>query len=145
MLQAQSVTMAKNFGYDMHMWTSTGNNSYRMNIINMCDGKKKARVADELAQKLAIRHNMKPNPSYTLEAYLTWIEVAIEKGMSIEFSNFKTVNHKYFKAKGLTQIKDVNHLKLVSCDMKTEGVISLFTKDIIYIRDGKISKIAKYE
>lgn len=144
-LQAQSVNIVKNFGYNMHAWVSTDNDIYRTNIVNMCDGRKKARVCDEIAQKLAIQNNIYSNISYMLDSYLNWIEKAIDTNMSIEFSNFEEVDNRDIVTGDKKYERYADELKFVSCDIKTKGTVSCSTKDLFYIRDGKISKIAKYE
>lgn len=144
-IQAQGLAIAQEYGENLRMWAVTENDNYRTNVEKMCDGKKSTRVADEIAMSLAERNGVMPNISYMLDSYLNWIEKAMQEGLSIEFTDFNVVPIEIITVANSKDAKFAKGLAYVSCNVSVTGAVTYYVKDLICIRDGKITKIAKYE
>lgn len=135
--------IAKSLGENFRLWSVTQSETYRTNIEKMCDGKKSTRVADEIAIDLALKNNNPSINSYELESYLNWLDLRIDE-ISIVFSDFELVDKNKINISNIKDKKMDKELTYVSCKVQISGAFSYNVKDLIYIRDGKISKIDKY-
>lgn len=145
--QKQSADVVAEYGENMRMWTVTENNNYRTNIEKICDGKKKTRVSNDFAMALAKKNPIPPNESYMLDSYLNWIDKELFDSLSIECYNYQSVDKSLIEGRTAKETKfaQSDDKEYISCNMIVHGTVSLTSKDLIYIRDGKITKIAKYE
>lgn len=144
---SQGLSTAKNYGESMKQWSVTENDRYRRIIERICDGKKSTRIADEIAMDLAYKNGYQDNVSYMLDSYLNWIDKAIQKGISIEFSDFNVVNRDKIEGSTYQETKYAQEYDkdYVSCRIKIHGALSYDVYDLICMRNGKITKISKYE
>lgn len=138
-----AIEIARKLGENFRLWSVTQSETYRANIENLCDGKKDTRVADEIANDLAVKNDIKPNTSYELGSYLNWLDLQIDE-ISIVFSDFEIVDKNKISISNSKDKKIDKDLTYVSCHIHVSGAFSYNVKDLIYIRNGKISKIAKY-
>jgi hypothetical protein len=102
-----------------------------------------ARIGNDLMHSLVAYNNIFLKlTSYTLDTYLNLIEENMDS-LSIEFSDFKKEETLLVKSK-LEAIGIGANVEYVSCNVKTRGIISLDTRDLIVIRNGRVSLITKY-
>lgn len=146
-LFSQGLSTAKEYGESMKQWSVTENDRYRSTIERICDGKKSTRIADDIAMDLAYKNGVPSNISYMLDSYLNWIEKAMMKGINIEFLDYKVVNRSEIEGSTYLETKYARETDkdYVSCRIKISGSLSYDVYDLICMRDGKITKIAKYE
>lgn len=140
-IQAQKGEYAvRNFGANMQSWGQTSKLEYQKKLQKLCDGAKSVRVCDEIVESLAPKNGYAVNgSSYFLETYLNCLIKEIKKGIHIQYSNFKTINV------GETTVYDTRGLELIACNIVISGAVNYNVKDLFYVRNGKISKIDKYE
>ncbi len=130
----------RSFGENMQSWGQTSKLEYQKNLQKLCDGAKSVRVCDEIVESLAPKNGYVGNGgSYFLETYLNCLIKEIKKGIRIQYSNFKTVNTSE------TTVYDTRGLELIACNIVISGAVNYNVKDLFYVRNGKISKIDKYE
>lgn len=146
-VKAQGVSTAKEYGESMKQWAATENDSYRRTVERICDGKKSTRIADDIAMDLARKNGVPGNISYMLDSYLNWLEKAMLKGITIEFSDFKVVDKNEIEGTTSYETKYAREYDkdYVSCRIRISGALSYDVYDLIYLRGGKITKIARYE
>lgn len=141
---SQNIEIARNFGENFRLWTVTQSETYRANIEKMCDGKKKTVVADAIATDLAIRNNYPRNKSYELDSYLNWLDKQIDE-ISISFSDFEVISKGDLGIYTTKDLKTAEELSFVACKIQVRGALSYDVQDLLYIRNGKISKIDTYD
>lgn len=130
----------RSFGANMQSWGQTSKLEYQKNLQKLCDGAKSVRVCDEIVESLAPKNGYIGNGgSYFLETYLNCLIKEIKKGIHIQYSNFKTVNVDE------TTVYDTRGLELIACNIVISGAVNYNVKDLFYVRNGKITKIAPYE
>ncbi|HAU86065.1 MAG TPA: hypothetical protein DCW90_11385, partial [Lachnospiraceae bacterium] len=130
----------RSFGTNMQSWGQTSKLEYQKNLQKLCNGAKSVRVCDEIVESLAPKNGYTGmGGSYFLETYLNCLIKEIKKGIRIEYSNFKTINASE------TTAYDTRDLELIACDIVISGAVNYNVKDLFYVRNGKISKIDKYE
>lgn len=146
-LYAQGLSTAKEYGECMKQWSVTENDRYRTTVEKICDGKKSTRVADDIAMGLARDNGVPGNISYMLDSYLNWLEKAMLRGITIEFSDYNIVNRNEIEGSTLQETKYAREADkdYVSCRVKIKGSISYDVYDLICMREGKITKITRYE
>ena len=140
-IQAQkSEYVVRSFATNMQSWGQTSKLEYQQNLKKLCDGAKSVRVADEIVESLAAKNGYMGNSgSYFLETYLNCLIKEIKKGINIQYSNFRTINTSE------TTVYDTKGLDLIACNIVISGAVNYNVKDLFYVRNGKISKIDKYE
>lgn len=140
-IQAQKNENAvRSFAANMQSWSQTTKLEYQRNLQKLCDGAKSVRVTDNIIESLAPKNGyMNAKGSYFLETYLNCLIKEIKKGIHIQYSNFKYVNTNE------TTVSDTKGLELIACDITISGAVNFNVKDLFYVRNGKISKIDKYE
>lgn len=132
--------VVRSFATNMQLWVQTSKLEYQRNLQRLCDGKKKIRVADEIVGDLATKNGYPGvKGAYLLETYLNCLLKEIKKGITIQYSNYRTISA--FE----TTTSDTRGLNLIACDVVVSGAVNYKVKDLFYVRDGKISKIDKYE
>ena len=137
-LQAQGLNIAKEFGDNLRMYVLTDSIDYREKIENLFN-LRSSRIADDFMMALADHYGYPKQKSYMLHTYLNLIEKTIEKDkLSIEFSDFNNENESIVSNRHKSQVE------VVSCRLKIIGSLSLDTKVLIIIRDGKITKTMKF-
>lgn len=136
--QSKAENVVREFGENMQSWILTGSPAFYKNLFQLCNGEKNVRVYDELCTVLFNKHNY-PASSNELPSYLNCIEKEMANGISIKYSNFSPVSPEEVS---ITNLKD---LEFVSCDITVSGSFYHHSKDLFYIRKGKISKIDKCE
>lgn len=141
---AQGIEPAKEYGDQLQLYAQTNKLQHRERVEKICDGKKSTRIADQIAFELAQRFGQGGNRSYDLDSYLNWIESA---ELSINLSDYKVVNN--YDIEGTTA-KETKYAReadkeYVSCRVKVNGNLSFDVYDLICMRDGKVTKVSKYE
>lgn len=145
---AQSPTqVVQSYGDNLHSWSETGSLIYRNNVKNMCNGKKQAVFKDKLAHRLAIENNYGELDFYQLNSFLIWIDKKVGEHIDIRVNNIvqrsnsevydvSSSNRNYSYGK-----KQDDDLKYVSCDIKISGAFDYHGSQLIYVRNGKITKV----
>lgn len=146
-VSAQGLSTAQAYGENLKQWTITENFRYRTNVEEICDGKKSTRIADDIAMDLARRNSVPHNVSYQLDSYLNWIEKAMLNGIKIELSDYEVVDRN--KIEGTT-VQETRYAReadkeYVSCRVRVNGSLSFDVYDLICMRDGKITKVSRFE
>lgn len=146
-VSAQGLSVAREYGENLRQWTSTDNLRYRTNIEKICDGKKSTRIADDIAMDLARRNSQPQNVSYQLDSYLNWIEKAMMSGLNIECSDYKVVDRKDIEGSTAQETKYARKAdkEYVSCRIQVKGSLSYDVYDLICMREGKITKVSRFE
>lgn len=154
-MSAQGLNTARKFGEYLKRWTITKDDGFSKKIANICDGKWNGekistRIADEISQALAPRHNYPRNTSYELNSYLNWITNEIDRGgFSFDFSDYESVDKNRIEGTTSQETKYARgeNKEYVSCRVKVKGKdsLSLDVYDLICMRDGKITLISKFE
>ena len=146
-VSAQGLSVAREYGENLRQWTSTDNFRYRTNIERICDGKKSTRIADDIAMDLARRNSQPQNVSYQLDSYLNWIEKAMMSGLNIECSDYKVVDRKDIEGSTAQETKYAREAdkEYVSCRIQVKGSLSYDVYDLICMREGKITKVSRFE
>lgn len=144
---AQGLKTAQVYGENLKQWTITENYRYRTNVEEICDGKKSTRIADDIAMNLARRNGVPQNVSYQLDSYLNWIEKAMLNGLKIEFSDYDEVDRNIIEGSTAQETKYAREgdKEYVSCRVKVSGSLSFDVYDLICMRDGKITKVSRFE
>ena len=141
--QAQGLRVAREFGLNMELWALTGDLKYRVNIEKYFDDR--TRASDDLTLNLASHAGFpKEKDSYTGCSLINLIErYAVEDTLGISFSDYKVEDNLYVENNLLHQTKSKSGqpLEYVSCSLRTDGVVKLDTKVLLYIRNGIITKI----
>ena len=146
-VSAQGLSTAQEYGENLKQWAATDNLRYRINVEKICDGKKSTRIADDIAMDLARRNSVPQNVSYQLDSYLNWIEKAMLNGIKIEFSDYEVVDRN--KIEGTT-VQETRYAReadkeYVSCRVKVNGSLAYDVYDLICMREGKITKVSRFE
>lgn len=146
-VSAQGLSTAQAYGENLKQWAATDNLRYRINVEKICDGKKSTRIADDIAMDLARRNSVPQNVSYQLDSYLNWIEKAMLNGIKIEFSDYEVVDRN--KIEGTT-VQETRYAReadkeYVSCRVRVNGSLSYDVYDLICMREGKITKVSRFE
>lgn len=138
-MKGQPVSMAvvRSFGENMQSWIQTGKLAFHKNLIRLSNGEKKVRVYDELSSYLFNKYNYVG--ANELNSYLNCLEKEMSNGITIKYSDFRWVSPNDIS------VIDAKGLEFIACDVMVTGAFSHHSKDIFYIRNGKISKIDKYE
>ena len=146
-ISAQGLSTAKEYGESMRQWSVTDNIRYRTAIERICEGKKSTRIADDIAMGLARANGVPGNISYTLDSYLNWLDKAMIKGISIEFSDYEIVDRTRIEGSSTLETKYAREADkdYVACRIKIKGALSYDVYDLICMRDGKITKVTTYE
>lgn len=144
---SQGLSTAKEYGESMKQWSATENDRYRNIIESICGGKKSTRIADDIAMDLAQKNGVPSNISYMLDSYLNWLEKAMLNGISVNFSDYQVVNRNEIEGSTSYETKYAREddKDYVSCRIRISGALSYDVYDLICMRDGKITKITKYE
>jgi len=138
--QAQALAIAKEFGNNLRKFALTDSIEYRDKVENLFNSNKGARIADELVFVL-VSHSVYPHHnSYELDTYLNLIE---KDSLDIEFSDFIEIENSLIESDTKTN-EQKSRAEYVSCRLKVRGTVSLDTRDLIIIRNGRITKIDKY-
>lgn len=136
----KSEYVVRSFATNMQSWGQTSKLEYQRNLQKLCDGAKSVRVADEIVESLATKNGYMGNGgSYFLETYLNCLIKEIKRGITIQYSNFRTISSSE------TTVYDTRGLDLIACNIVISGAVNYNVKDLFYVRNGKISKIDKYE
>lgn len=136
----KSEYVVRSFATNMQSWGQTSKLEYQRNLQKLCDGAKSVRVADEIVESLAAKNGYIGNGgSYFLETYLNCLIKEIKKGITIQYSDFRTISSSE------TTVYDTQGLDLIACNIVISGAVNYNVKDLFYVRNGKISKIDKYE
>lgn len=147
-VSAQGLTTARSYGETMKQWIATRNDDLREDIEELCNGIKSTRIADEIALDLVPRLMGIPhNVSYQLDTYLDGIEKAWTRGLSMEFSDYQTVDKNLIEGTTIheTRYAREKDKEYVSCRVKVKGAYTYDVYDLICMRAGKITKVSKFE
>ena len=143
--QAQGLRVAREFGLNMELWALTGDVKYRINIENACNSMS-TRVSSDLVSDWSSLADLPKLKSYIGGTFLNLIErYVVADTVNIVFSDYKVEDKLYIENNLLHQMKSQSDQPIVyvSCLMKTDGPIIINTKILLYIRNGKITKITK--
>lgn len=136
----KSEYVVRSFATNMQSWGQTSKLEYQRNLQKLCNGAKSVRVADEIVESLAAKNGYTGSGgSYFLETYLNCLVKEIKKGITIQYSNFRAISSSE------TTVYDTRGLDLIACNVVITGAVNYNVKDLFYVRNGKISKIDKYE
>jgi len=146
-VSAQGLSTAQEYGENLKQWAATDNLRYRINVEKICDGKKSTRIADDIAMDLARRNSVPHNVSYQLDSYLNWIEKAMLNGIKIDFSDYEVVDRNRIEG---TTVQETRYARegdkeYVSCRVRVNGSLSYDVYDLICMREGKITKVSRFE
>lgn len=143
--QAQGLRVAREFGLNMELWALTGDVKYRSNIENVFNSMA-TRVSEDLVSDWSSLADLPKLESYTGNTFLDLIErYFVADTLDIVFSDYKVEDKLYVENNLLHQMKSQSNQPIVyvSCLMKTDCPIIINTKILLYIRNGKITKITK--
>lgn len=143
--QAQGLRVAHEFGLNMELWALTGDVKYRSNIENAFNIMS-TRVSSDLVSDWSSLADLPKLESYTVSTFLNLIErYVVADTVNIVFSDYKVEDKLYVENNLLHQMKSQSDQPIVyvSCLMKTDCPIIINTKILLYIRNGKITKITK--
>lgn len=143
-----STNYVSMFADNITKWTTTSNAEYRFSVEDMCDGKVKARVTDELSRILAKKANPQApvQSSYEMETYLNNIGKQVgDNGIRISYTNFKRVDPKNISVGNKVADKYIKNTQYVSCNIKVTGSVQHEAEELFYVYNSKIAKIDKYE
>lgn len=143
--QAQvSYSVAKNLGDNLHMWCETQDETYRIEMEQDLKDPQ-PRVENTLCKRLAYRNNKSPKGDYLMDTYANWIGSAIPQGLRINMSNYQMVSKIKAKGKRARKVIKKQGFEFISCSVNTTGPVDLNSKDLLYVKQGKIARIADYE
>lgn len=143
----EGLATARSYGETMKQWVSTKDDELRERIEEMCNGIKSTRIADEIAMDLVPRMDYPRNVSYQLDTYLNSIEKAWSRGLSIEYSDYQSVDRRLIEGTTANETRYAQEAdkEYVSCRVRVKGSFSYDVYDLICMRGGKITKVSKYE
>jgi len=136
---ATSVDIVRSFGENMSSWTQTGSLKYHKALEQLCNGKIKVQVFDDLSSFLFKKYNY-PDGSKDFASYLLCMEKEISNGISITYSNYRRIQAEELSA---SLPKDI---EVVACNIS--ALISNnqhLYQDLFYVKNGYIAKIDKRE
>ena len=135
----EGLETARSYGETMKHWVTTKDDELREKIEEMCNVRS-TRISDELMVALVKRSTYPQHSSYMIDTFLNLIE---KDSLYIEFSDFRKIDEREI-IQGHRHGKD-SHVEFVICRVKVRGTLSLDTKDIILVRNGKITLITRYQ
>lgn len=143
-IDAQGLQVSREFGLNLELWTLTKNIAYRTNIDRICNGEYRTVVTNDLVMDLD--PNFFTNkPTCRMETYLNIIDLINSKdSLSIKVFDYKLEDKLHIADRFVSRNINDMDVQYVSCNIKVRGAVSLDTRILIYIRNKKISKIAKY-
>lgn len=144
-----SRSVVASFGDNLRMWLVTNNPVYRQNIEAISNSKReKCRISDQVTTNM-VKHLNLPivKETFTLDTYLNSIQNAMRDGVAIkiQMDNYKQVEKSKIQVYGAKRAKDIEEIDYVSCNVYASAPFKCTTKDLFYVRKGKITKIAPYE
>lgn len=145
--QAQGLRVAREFGLNMELWALTEDVKYRNNIEDVFSSLS-TRVSEDLVSDWSSLAGLPKQESYTVSTFLNLIErYIVEDTLDIVFSDYKVEDRLYVENNLLHQSKSQSNQPLVyvSCLMKTNCPILINTRILLYIRNGKITKITRLD
>ena len=137
-LQAQVLTVAKEFGDNLRLFALTDSDEYREKVEDLFSSG--ARITDELVFALVSRSNYPKEKSYHFETYLNLIE---KDSLDIKLIDFIIIENSLIEGDTKTN-EQKSRAEYVSCRLKVRGSVSLDTRELIIFRNGRITKIGKY-
>ena len=149
MAVAQSPTVVvQSYGNYLRSWSETKNDNFRNDVKDICNGRKQAVFKDQLAHKLAYENNYGNLEFYQLGSFLNWMTKIVGRKVSINFSNIRLRNNDEIEVYSSTPIisKDdvLEKLQFVSCDVNITGGFNYQGSELIYVRNGKVTKVEDY-
>ncbi len=145
-VRAQSpVQIVQKYGDNLHSWAKTSNDGiYRSSIERLCN--KGTLFKDKLIHQLA-KEKYGDLESYQLATFLNCIQKLVDERISITLDNIKFVNKNQVSVvnSNSRNIKLLeSELQFASCDVNISGSFSYHGSILIYIRNGKITKVDDY-
>ena len=141
-MHAQGIDVARSICEDIRLYMLTDNPEYRDSINSLCSQKVGTRIANALALMLAPRYNYPTTiASYKLDTYLNIIEHASRDSIRVEFCDFERVDDNLILAADSHRPSGAEY---ITCRVKVSGPLNFETKDLIIIREGKITLITQY-
>lgn len=131
---AQPVATVQRFGQSLQKWSQTNNISYRIEAENLCGGKMKCIVANNMAKQLAKNYDIPANKSYELVSFLACLQSEISQGNEISVTKVETVDIDQLDGEVLRGYELVRGLM-------TLGRTFMPEEDLFYVKDGRILKI----
>jgi hypothetical protein len=139
------VQIVQTYGDNLHSWAETSNDGlYRKNVERLCN--KGTLFKDKLTHQLA-KEKYGELDSYQLATFLNCIQRLFEERITFKIENVKLVN------KSDVSIVNSNsrscklfesELQFASCNVKISGSLTYYGTVLIYIRNGKITKVDDY-
>lgn len=138
---APAIDIVKDFGESLENWCKTKDSKYQIHIESLVanqkvDGKD-CRISDRI-----INENSPEDIRKDINVYTMIFKSHIHDGLSVNYSNIKLDHAPEFSTPVFGQSSDSP--VCVSCDIHVEGALNYDTKDIFYIRSGKIVAIGDY-
>lgn len=136
-----AIDIVRDFGKNLENWCKTKDSKYQLHLESLvasqeADGQK-CRISDRIINENAPDYKIKDIGVYTMI-----FKSRIHDGISVNYSNIKIDYAPEFSTPVFGQSSDTP--VCVSCDIHVEGALNYDTKDIFYIRNGKIVAIGDY-
>ncbi len=125
------------FGREMSEWCRTGDISHRKNVEALCNGLKKCRVEDKIHADYQSEIGLTDYSTFVLDSFLNMFQTLMHNGLTFKLSNVKIENQDF--------MPDGQTLSFVTADIKVTGKLNYNVKDLILVRDNKISGIYTYK
>lgn len=119
----------RRFWDNIRLWCETKDPDYRGKAVKECH-KRECRVNDSLMIQFAYQSGLPNADSYMLDSYLRIFQSAIREGIvDITIVSIK-------------EIENTEEDSIISCTLYLRGAINTEVKDLFYIRNGKVLRIA---
>ncbi len=130
----QSIVVS--FGKYMSEWCKTEDISYREKIEALCNGNKKCRVEDKIHADFQKKQGLTDYSTFVLDSYLNMFQSLMQEGLRFDLTNVELVSQ--------DNMPDGQTLSFITADIVVSGQLNHKVKDIILVRDDKISGIYSY-
>lgn len=118
-------------------WASDKNIIYLHEMENLRSESPSFRIGNKLMNQLATKNGLAKTDTYDWDVYVPCIQKEIDDGITISFSNIKTVPEEYIE-------QNYPGLEYVSCNVNITGSVNAELRDLFILKDNKIVKIADY-
>lgn len=135
--QSNDVNIVRQFGNCLSNWASKSNSFSMESLEWLCSKNPAFRVGDNIMHRLADKNNIIKTDTYDLDVFVSCMQKEIDKGISITFSDIKTVPAAMISK----SYKDVQY---VSCNIKLSGASNYNGNDLFILKNGRIVKIQDY-
>lgn len=129
-------SIVASFGREMSLWCETGDISHRKNVEALCDGLKKCRVEDIIHADYQVKQGLTDYSTFVLDSYLNMFASLMHDGLKFNLSNVKLESQDF--------MPDGQTLSFVTVDIEVCGQLNHKVRDLILVRDDKISGVYSY-